>query len=80
MSKTDELLEELKQRRDEARLKMHLASRELKDEWEELEEKLEDFKSKARLKETGEGVSRALGELGQELADGYRRIRDALRD
>lgn len=80
MSKTDELLEELKQRRDEARLKMHLASRELKDEWNELEEKLEDFRAKARLKETGEGVSRALGELGHELADGYRRIRDALRD
>ena len=80
MSKTDEMLEELKQRRDELRLKMHLASKELQDEWDELEDKLEHFREKARLRETGEGVGRALGELGQEIKEGYRRIRDALRD
>ncbi len=53
---------------DELRLQMHLASKEIKDEWEDLEEKMEDFAGKAKkfsddakLKETGTGIGEALG-------------------
>jgi len=67
MTDFDELLEELKQKRDELRLQMHLASKEIKDEWEDLEEKMEDFAGKAKkfsddakLKETGTGIGEAL--------------------
>ncbi len=87
MADIDEILEDLKQRRDELRVQINLASKEIRDEWEELEEKMEDFSDKAKqfandakLKQTGEGIGDALGELGRELKVGYKRIRDALRD
>ena len=80
MSDFDDLIEELKQKRDELRVQMNLASMELKDEWEELEAKMEDFTSKARLGETGEGVGKALGELGSEIKLGYERIMQAIKD
>ena len=87
MTDFDEILEELKQKRDELRVQMHLASKEIKDEWDELEEKMEDFSGKARqfandaeLKKTGEGIGDALGQLGGELKRGYERVRDALND
>jgi hypothetical protein len=87
MTEFDDIIKELKQKRDEVRVQMHLASKEIKDEWEELEEKMEDFAGKAKqfsddakLKETGSGIGDALGQLGGELKRGYERIRDALRD
>ena len=83
----DDLIQELKQKRDELRVKVNLASKEIKDEWEELEEKMEEFSSKAkrfaedaRLKETGEGLGEALGKLGHELKLGYDRLRKAMKD
>ena len=87
MADFNDMLEELKQKRDELRVQMHLASKEIKEEWEELEEKMEDFAGKAKkfsndakLKETGTGIGDALGQLGSELKRGYARIRDALND
>ena len=87
MNDFDELVEDLKQKRDELRVKVNLASREIKDEWEELEEKMEEFSQKAKqrvgeagIKETGEGVGKALGQLGHEIKLGYERIRDAVKD
>ncbi len=80
MSDINELFEELKTRRDELRVQMHLASKELKDEWEETEAKWNDFSEKARLDELGEGVGDALSKLGHELKAGYGRIRDALKE
>jgi hypothetical protein len=80
MTDFDELLKDLKQKRDQLRVRMHLASRELQDEWRELEEKMEDFSRRARLKETGTGVSKALGAVGDELKSGYKRLQRALKD
>jgi hypothetical protein len=76
----DELVEDLKQKRDELRVQMNLASRELRDEWEELEEKSRHFMEQAELAETGEGIGHALKDLGGELKKGYQRIRDAIKD
>ena len=87
MSDFDDIVAELKQRRDELRVKIHLASKDLKDEWDELEKKMEEFSGKARqfsedakLKETGSGIGDALKQLGGELKRGYERIRDAMKD
>jgi uncharacterized protein YhaN len=87
MPDLDDLIEELKQTRDELRVQMNLASREIKDEWEELEgdmkefmEKAKDFPDDAGLRETGEGVGKALAQVGQELMLGFDRIRDALKE
>ena len=63
MTDLNQLLQELKQRRDELRVQIHLASKEIKEDWEGLEEKMHDFSSKAtkfsedaKLKETGAGL------------------------
>ncbi len=87
MSEFDDLVAELKQKRDELRVQINLASKEARDEWQELEEKMEDFTAKAKdfvdeagLGETGEGIGKALGELGREIKLGYDRIRDAIKD
>lgn len=87
MTDIDDLFEELKQKRDELRLKLHLASREAKEEWEELEKKMEEFSAKAKefaasagIRETGQGLGRALGQLGSEIKLGYERIRKAIRE
>lgn len=80
MGDFDDMLAQLKQKRDELRLQIHLASKEVQDEWNELEEKMDDFATRAKLGETGEGVGKALGELGHELKRGYQRVRDAIRE
>lgn len=87
MSEFDDLVQDLKQKRDELRVKVNLASKEIRDEWEELEEKMEEFSAKAKqaaddagLRKTGAGVGKALGQLGHEIRLGYERIRDAVRD
>ena len=83
----DDLVEELQQKRDELRVQMNLASREMKDEWDELEEKLGELTDRARqiaadanIKETGEGVGKALSQLGDEIKLGYDRIWKALKE
>jgi hypothetical protein len=87
MSDIDEMMADLKQKRDELRLQIHLGSKEAKEEWEELEEKMEDFSARtkkfakdAQLKETGEGLGEALGKLGHELKVGYERLWKAMKD
>jgi hypothetical protein len=87
MNDLDDTIAQLKRLRDETRLQMHLASKEIKEEWDELEEKMEEFSGKAKqfakdakLKETGAGLGSALGKVGQELKEGYKRVRDALND
>jgi ClpP class serine protease len=87
MSDIDDLLDELKQKRDALRVQMHLASKEVKEEWDDLEKKMDHFAGQAKqfaddakLKETGSGLGDALGQLGHELKLGYERIRDAIKD
>lgn len=80
MNDFDDLMDELKQKRDELRLKIHLGSKEAQDEWEDLEKKMQDFTSRAELGKTGEGLGEALGQLGNELKRGYQRIRDAIKE
>jgi len=87
MADIDDLIDELKQKRDELRVQIHLASKEVQDEWDDLEKKMEHFSGQAKqfadeakLKETGSGLGEALGQLGHELKLGYQRIRDAIKD
>jgi vacuolar-type H+-ATPase subunit D/Vma8 len=80
MSEFDDMVAELKQKRDELRLQIHLASKEAQDEWEGLEEKMQEFTSRAEIEKTSEGLGDALGKLGEELKLGYRRIRNAMKE
>ena len=80
MGEFEDLVADLKQKRDELRLQMHLASKEAQDEWEELEAKMQEFSSRAELGRTSEGLGDALGKLGQELKLGYKRLRNAIKE
>ncbi|HHH35575.1 MAG TPA: hypothetical protein ENK48_01940 [Gammaproteobacteria bacterium] len=79
----EELLEGFKQQADELRLQMHLARAEVRDEWQSLEKKLEELRSKAEVvrKEAGEAsedVLEAARLMAEEIKRGFDRIRKAL--
>lgn len=72
------LAEDLKRTRDEIRLKIHLGSKEVQDEWSALEQRWNSFESRAELDKSAKDVGDALKILGSELKDAYGRIRRAL--
>lgn len=77
------LKEDLRQHRDELRLKLHLAGEEGKEQWEALEKKYENFAARASQmrREAGDISSdlvTATGLLGEEIKKGYKRLRDLL--
>jgi len=80
MGEFEDLVADLKQKRDELRLQMHLASKEAQDEWEELEEKMQEFSSRAELGRTSASPRPSLVKLGQELKLGYKRLRNAIKE
>jgi redox-regulated HSP33 family molecular chaperone len=76
--------EKLRKQRDELSVKIHLASMEVRDEWEQVEEKWDEFT--ARSKQVYKEVEPSLGEiraalslLGSELEAGYEKIKSALK-
>jgi uncharacterized coiled-coil DUF342 family protein len=77
------LLSRLKQERDELRVQMHLAKSEAKDELKSLEGKLTDLNdrfepTKQALGETADQVWESLKLVGDELLNGFHRIRKSL--
>lgn len=72
------LAEDVKRTRDEIKLKIHLGSKEVQDEWSELENRWSAFESKAELDKSAKDVSDAVKILASELKDAYARIRRAL--
>ena len=79
MADLHDLNRDLKKLRDELELKMHLASMEAKQEWKELESKWQSFSNRARLEDSAESVGDALQLLGEELKNGYKRLKVALK-
>lgn len=80
MTDLNELKQDLKMLRDELDLKMHLASLEMKQEWNELEAKMESFSSRAGLETSAESVGDALELLGDEIKQGFKRLKAAIKD
>ena len=75
----DTLLEKLKLERDEISLKLHLASMEAKEEFEEAEKNWDQLKIKAAeiaddSKETSEEFIAKAKIVGEELKEAYNRI------
>ncbi|WP_024299682.1 hypothetical protein [Methylomicrobium lacus] len=73
------LSETLKQQRDEIRLQLHLASADLKDEWEESEREWGHFKDKFaeiidESKETSTELLEKTRIVGEELKIAYKNI------
>ena len=72
------LFEDLKRTHDEIRLKAHLGTKELQDEWSILEKRWRSFEKKADVERSTKDVSAALRGLGVELQNAFSRIRSAL--
>lgn len=75
----DEMVNNLKQERDELQVKLQLAKMEVGDEWEKLEAKLEKLEAKARelgdaTVEASKDIGAAAKVLGEEIRDGFRTI------
>ncbi len=70
---------QVKQARDENALHIHLASMQIREDWDELESQWSDFRARAEIDQTAQGVGAALGQLGGELLAGYQKLRDALK-
>lgn len=75
----NEIITELKQDRDELRLKYELAKLEANAEWIRAEEKLLKLEAKARelgnaTAESSQDVAAAAKLLGEEIRDGFRNI------
>lgn len=78
-----ELISDLKQQRDELRVKLNLGNKELHEEWERLDEKLNQLNHrfdplKHAVGETAEDVWESLQIVGGEIKDGFTRIRKAI--
>lgn len=83
----DDLVESVKQQRDELRVQMHLAKADAKDEWERLEKKADRFLADAEsqskplrgaVEESARDIGSALELVGQEIQKGYQRVRERL--
>jgi SMC interacting uncharacterized protein involved in chromosome segregation len=82
-SALDELFRKLKTERDELALKIHLGKADAKEEWEKLEKKFQELKSRSQpvLDEVGQSaknVGAALEMAAEEIKKGYDRIRKLL--
>lgn len=81
--RTEEMISALKQQRDELAVKMHLAGAEAKEEWSRLDDKLNQLVHridplKQAAGETGDDVWQSLKLVGEEIKQGFERIRKAL--
>lgn len=75
----EEMLDDLRQQRDEMRVKLNLAKLEVSEEWEKLESKL--VKLEAKAKELGGATADASKDVGaaarllaEEIYDGFKKI------
>ena len=87
--KLEDLIATLERERDELRVKVHLASKDARDEFAELEERLDALRERMKsagsdAKGTASEVGGLMGETARKIADdvrdGYRRIRETLAD
>ena len=86
--KFDELIETLKQQRDELKVQMHLASMEAKDEFDALEKKWDQWVAEAEaqakplsnvIDDSAKNVGSAIDLVLDEVKEGYERIKGQLK-
>ncbi len=72
------IIADLKQKRDELRLKLHLGTKEAEAEWEELMAQWDKFLTVSQFEKSSEEVGQAARELGVKMKDAYDRLKKAL--
>lgn len=83
IEKSEKIFKELKTERGNIQVKLHLLNMDAKEEWNELEKKYEKFKAKASTvadvaEDSAGEVAEALKLVGEELREGYKRIRNSM--
>jgi hypothetical protein len=78
MAEISDLIAEMMQKRDELRLKLHLGSKDAKDEWEDLTAEWDKFLSAAQFDKSSEEVGEAAKQLGLQMKEAYDRFKKAL--
>ena len=78
-----DLLEQLKQERDQLRVRTHLLKADLKQEWEDVELKWQSVELKLQnlrtsVHESSEDIGVATNLLVDEITNAYRRFRNAI--
>lgn len=82
-AKLDEMMKKLEAERDELKVKLGLAKLEARDEWQDLEKKMESLRGRMRVlgdeaKEASGDVGSAASALADEIKDGFARLRKLL--
>ncbi|MCB1365175.1 MAG: hypothetical protein KDK02_13715 [Rhodobacteraceae bacterium] len=75
MNDMDDWLAAMKQKRDEMKLQLHLASKEAEEEWDELVSDWDRFVHGAQLDKSAEEVGEAARELGIRIKTAFDRMR-----
>ena len=83
IEKSEKLFKELQTERGNIKVQLHLLNMDAKEEWNELEKKYEKFKTKASTitdvtADSAGEVAEAIKLVGEELREGYKRIRDSM--
>ncbi|MBL4732714.1 MAG: hypothetical protein JKY82_08970 [Rhizobiaceae bacterium] len=78
MVNLSEILADLKQKRDELKLQLHLASKDAEDEWEDLTAEWDKFLTRAQFEKSSEEVGEAAREMGLKMKASYDRLKKAM--
>ncbi len=78
-NRIEEMIRELKQERDELRVKLHLIKMDASDEWGSIEAKLHKLEAKSKeigsaTAEASRGIGAAAKLLGEEIREGFKTI------
>ena len=83
IEKSEKIFKELQAERGNIEVQLHLLNMDAKEEWNELEKKYEKFKTNASTiadvtADSAGEVAEAIKLVGEELREGYKRIRDSM--
>jgi len=78
MSDISEFIADLKQKRDELRLQLHLGTKKAEAEWEHLTSEWDKFLSRTQFDKSAEEVGDAAKELGLKMKQTYDRFKKAV--
>lgn len=83
-SEYEDYAKDLQTERDDIEVRLHLLSMDMKDEWQEMEQKFQHFRARLdKITEVAEDsveeVAEALKQTGEEVKQGYQRIKASLK-
>ena len=78
MADLGDIIADLKQKRDELRLQLHLGTKDAEQEWEELMTQWDRFLTVSQFEKSSDEIGEAARELGLRMKDAYDRMKKAL--